>query len=153
VDSLTTPVVVNGARNSNSMGLRLPVLQTTATSRSGIRSAPTRSGSIEPTRLTPRPKNALAEFLLGHVTDPRSPGPHDPDADLICNATGSSCSLPEVKSVTDSNEEKHLRLGLGQGSRYRQLLSASAHDAVVVLVAEGAARSRGRHFATSLVLS
>jgi hypothetical protein len=47
--------------------------------------------------------------------------------------------VAEVKSVTNTNEEKQLRLGLGQVLRYRQLLAVAGYRAVAVLVADGGA--------------
>jgi hypothetical protein len=45
--------------------------------------------------------------------------------------------VAEIKSVTDANEEKQLRLGLGQVLRYQHLLAADGAQAVVaVLVPE-----------------
>lgn len=41
----------------------------------------------------------------------------------------------EMKSITRTNEEKQLRLGLGQVLRYRQLLVPAGHRAVDVQVA------------------
>ena len=41
--------------------------------------------------------------------------------------------MAEVKSTTQSNEEKQLRLGLGQVLRYRQLLAGGSVDVRAVL--------------------
>jgi hypothetical protein len=44
--------------------------------------------------------------------------------------------VAEVKSITTANEEKQLRLGLGQVLRYRHLLSYGGRRVVACLVAE-----------------
>lgn len=51
--------------------------------------------------------------------------------------------VAEVKSVTASNEEKQLRLGLGQVLRYRQALeTAESRFVVAVLVSERSPSTR-----------
>lgn len=82
-------------------------------------------------------QNALAAFLGTLGIEPRSPAPDDPDADLLWERDG-TVFVAEVKSITDSNEEKQLRLALGQVLRYRQLLAVAGHRAIAVLVAERA---------------
>jgi hypothetical protein len=66
-------------------------------------------------------QNALAAFIERNGIEPRSAGPDEPSYDLgwIQHDT---CWVAEVKSLTEANEEKQLRLGLGQLLRYRQLL-------------------------------
>ena len=46
--------------------------------------------------------------------------------------------VAEVKSITARNEERQLRLGLGQVLRYRSLLGDMGFDVRAVLVAEHA---------------
>ena len=68
-------------------------------------------------------QNRLAFALREHGMCPRSPGPGDPNFDLAWQSEG-VLHVAEVKSLTASNEEKQLRLGLGQVLRYRQLMFA-----------------------------
>ena len=44
--------------------------------------------------------------------------------------------MAEVKSTTEANEERQLRLGLGQVLRYRNLLTERSQTAKAVLVVE-----------------
>lgn len=82
-----------------------------------------------------RTQTKLAEFLVGHDIEPRSP--IDPSAafDLLWRAAGKTY-VAEVKSLTATNEERQLRIGLGQVLRYRQALGVAGEPAVAVLVAE-----------------
>jgi hypothetical protein len=80
-------------------------------------------------------QNALADFLHAHGDEPRSPAPDDPDFDLAW-VRGRVLFIAEVKSLTRANEEKQLRLGLGQVLRYRHLLASAHQNVVAVLVAE-----------------
>jgi hypothetical protein len=66
-------------------------------------------------------QNALAAYLVSCGIEPRSPAPDEPNYDLAW-ANGGTVYVVEVKSLTDTNEEKQLRLGLGQVLRYRQIL-------------------------------
>lgn len=79
-------------------------------------------------------QNALADWVEKAGLDPRSPLPHEPNFDLAW-WQGDTAWVVEVKSLTISNEEKQLRLGLGQVLRYRQLF-ASTGPAVAVLAVE-----------------
>ncbi|TNF37527.1 MAG: EVE domain-containing protein [Deltaproteobacteria bacterium] len=80
-------------------------------------------------------QNALAAFLLGSGVEPRSPAVGDPEFDLAWEWQG-TLYVAEVKSTTPTNEEKQLRLGLGQVLRYRQQLRMSEKTVVAVLVPE-----------------
>lgn len=80
-------------------------------------------------------QNALADFLRSNGMVPRSPATDEPDYDLGWSAAGTTL-VSEVKSITDANEEKQLRLGLGQVLRYRQVLSKRYAVVVAVLAAE-----------------
>jgi hypothetical protein len=85
-------------------------------------------------------QNELARVLSDAGLKPRSPLPHEPNFDLAWENEG-NIFVAEVKSITDDNEEKQLRLGLGQVLRARQLLEALGHQHVVaVLVPEHAPR-------------
>jgi hypothetical protein len=66
-------------------------------------------------------QNALAELLIDQQLIPLSPGPDEPNYDLAWKIND-EIWIAEIKSITNSNEEKQLRLGLGQLLRYCQLL-------------------------------
>ena len=69
--------------------------------------------------------------------EPRSPGVGEPNFDLAWTEAGTATVVvAEVKSLTDANEEKQLRLGLGQVLRYRHLLRGSHPSVTAVLVIE-----------------
>lgn len=81
-------------------------------------------------------QNALADYLLERGITPLSPAPGDPNFDLAWSSRG-TLWVAEVKSVTPQNEEKQLRLGLGQLLRYRQLLKSARKGSVnAVLLVE-----------------
>jgi hypothetical protein len=65
-------------------------------------------------------QNALADYLVSRGLQPFSPTGEQPNFDVAWS-DGSALWVAEVKSLTDENEEKQLRLGLGQVLRYRQL--------------------------------
>jgi hypothetical protein len=66
-------------------------------------------------------QNALANYLIGKGIAPRSPKSDEPNFDLGWSQQD-VIWVAEVKSLTQTNEEKQLRLGLGQLLRYRQVL-------------------------------
>lgn len=68
-------------------------------------------------------QNLLVEILESFGLSARSPGPSDPPWDALW-VTEDGIWVAEVKSLTDRNEERQLRLGLGQLLRYRQRLSS-----------------------------
>lgn len=80
-------------------------------------------------------QNALAAFVIDNGLEPRSPVAQEPDYDLAWS-DGDAVVVCEVKSVTDENEEKQLRLGLGQVLRYRQLLLGRHRTVTAVLAVE-----------------
>jgi hypothetical protein len=68
--------------------------------------------------------------------EPLAPAVGDPNFDLAWEHAG-TIYVAEVKSTTDRNEERQLRLGLGQVLRYRSMLAARLGRAVrAVLVPE-----------------
>jgi hypothetical protein len=89
------------------------------------------------TRAHARTQNALAAFLQHQGCDPRSPdrANGEPEFDVAWTRND-RIYVAEVKSITPANEEKQLRLGLGQVLRYRQQLRGWHLDVVGVLVAE-----------------
>jgi hypothetical protein len=82
-------------------------------------------------------QNQLADAVRARRLQPRSHRPGEPNFDLAW-MSGDNVFVAEVKSTTDMNEEKQLRLGLGQVLRYRQVLALQHSDKTViaVLVAE-----------------
>jgi hypothetical protein len=81
-------------------------------------------------------QNALAELLREAGIDPRSPRPDEPNFDLAWKRDN-TVYVAEVKSISDTNEERQLRLGLGQVLRYRDLMKADRQaDVRAVLVTE-----------------
>jgi hypothetical protein len=77
-------------------------------------------------------QNQLAEFLRDHGLDPQRPRPGRPAYDLAWETTF-AIFVAEVKSITDVNEERQLRLGLGQVLRYHDLLQPAAKPVIPVL--------------------
>jgi hypothetical protein len=80
-------------------------------------------------------QDALADFLRGQGLDPRSPVGDEPEFDLAWVRDGTTF-VAEVKSLVIANEERQLRLGLGQVLRYRQRLSGGNGRVIAVLVPE-----------------
>lgn len=89
-------------------------------------------------------QNRLAEMLAGAGIEPRSPRPEEPNFDLAWQRDG-DIYVAEVKSTTPSNEERQLRLGLGQVLRYRNLLAKNGSRVRAVLVAENPPRDPSWH--------
>jgi hypothetical protein len=82
-----------------------------------------------------RTQNILATHLKQHGIEPRSPVPGEPNYDLAWVRNGTTY-VAEVKSLTAENEEKQLRLGLGQVLRYRHMLRARYGRAGGVIMLE-----------------
>jgi hypothetical protein len=82
-----------------------------------------------------RTQNQLGDYVraLGH--DARSHVAGEPAFDLAWE-TDQAIYVAEVKSITKANEERQLRLGLGQLLRYRQLLDGKAKTIRAVLAVE-----------------
>ena len=66
-------------------------------------------------------QNALADYVLELGYAPMSPDVDDPNFDLVWRAS-TAWWVAEVKSLSSANEEKQLRLGLGQVLRYQDTL-------------------------------
>jgi hypothetical protein len=79
--------------------------------------------------------HALATHLAALNIGSLVPTEGVPEYDLAWNIDG-LVWVAEVKSITPANEEKQLRLGLGQVLRYRHLLEKGGHRVRAVLVAE-----------------
>lgn len=87
-------------------------------------------------------QNALADFVRKRGCDPRSPRPNEPPFDVAWELAGWTF-VAEVKSLTEFNEEKQLRLGLGQVLRYRNLLTGRNRRVRAVLAVEHRPRDGG----------
>jgi hypothetical protein len=74
------------------------------------------------TRGHAKTQNALADFLVAHGLEPRSWMMSEAPYDLAWEAAG-AIHVAEVKSLTARNEERQLRLALGQVLRYGQELA------------------------------
>jgi hypothetical protein len=62
-------------------------------------------------------QNRFADFLISLGLSPRSPSISEPNFDIAWQSADRHY-VAEVKSLTDQNEEKQMRLGLGQVLRY-----------------------------------
>ena len=81
-------------------------------------------------------QNTLAAAVSETGLEPRSPKESEPDYDLAWDQDGVGY-VAEVKSTTRANEERQLRLGIGQLLRYRQLLLSERNQSVQgVLIVE-----------------
>jgi hypothetical protein len=79
-------------------------------------------------------QNALAKFLRVRGIEPLSPSSPQVNFDLGWRAAD-RFFVAEVKSCTNANVEKQLRLGLGQVLRYRSILEDALEGLVVAVVA------------------
>jgi hypothetical protein len=80
-------------------------------------------------------QNALAEAVARAGFSPRRPRPEEPQYDVAWE-TPSAIWVAEVKSLTVDNEEKQLRLALGQVLRYRQLIDAGEREVRAMIATE-----------------
>lgn len=80
-------------------------------------------------------QNALTGVLVAAGLLPRSPRADEPNFDLAWRRD-SIVYVAEVESITPQNEERQLRLGLGQVLCYRHLLRQRGYSVEAVLVAE-----------------
>jgi hypothetical protein len=74
-----------------------------------------------------RTQNLLHDVLIEAGFDPRSPAPGEPEFDIGWE-DGESICIAEVKSMSRTNQEKQLRLAVGQILRYSHLLSAAGRS-------------------------
>ena len=84
-----------------------------------------------------RTQEQLVEVALGAGRLPRSPRPGEPMFDVAWE-DGDAIVVAEVKSVTERNEERQLRLALGQVLRYAHLLGAKGRPVRPVVALERA---------------
>lgn len=82
-----------------------------------------------------RLQNRLAAEVVAAGLEPLEPNAGNPLFDLAWRS-GDELYVAEVKSLTRSNEERQLRLGLGQLLRYRHQLSAAGTTVHAVLYVE-----------------
>jgi hypothetical protein len=79
-------------------------------------------------------QNLLARVIAQHGSKPRESKRPEPDFDLAWSSQG-RIFVAEVKSLTAANQERQLRLGLGQVLRYAQALAAVRKVKVVPVLA------------------
>ncbi|WP_448616211.1 hypothetical protein [Modestobacter sp. URMC 112] len=87
-----------------------------------------------------RTLEALAEWVGARGWRPRLPARGEPLYDLSWQDDDEVVHVAEVKSTTEENREKQLRLGLGQVLRYRHALAASGREVQAWLVTEDPVR-------------
>lgn len=80
-------------------------------------------------------QNALAGYIESLGMEPRSPKSDEPNFDLAWKHSDTWC-VAEVKSITEANEEKQLRLGLGQVLRYMHVMQRNHRRVRGFLVVE-----------------
>ena len=84
-----------------------------------------------------RTQNLLAAAVEAVGLSPRSSAGDEPDFDLAWR-DGDTVWVAEVKSTTAMNEERQLRLAIGQVIRYRQKLSGGGADVRAMVAVENA---------------
>jgi len=80
-----------------------------------------------------RIQNKIAEVLMQLGIEPLSPTRDEPEFDIAWK-TGNTFYVCEVKSITTLNEEKLLRMAIGQVIRYRQKLASCGHEPIVAVI-------------------
>lgn len=91
-----------------------------------------------------RTQNQLADHVEALGFLPERPDPDDPKYDLLWR-DGETVYVAEVKSLTEANEERQLRLGLGQLLRYRHGLGRAGATVQAMLVCEREPTDRSWH--------
>ena len=81
-----------------------------------------------------RTQNLIANTVRSMGMLPLSPKQGEPEFDIAWK-TAEALFVCEVKSLIPENEERQLRLAIGQVIRYRQKLSSMGHEPVVAVVA------------------
>lgn len=95
-----------------------------------------------------RTQNLLHDALVEAGFHPRSPGPGEPEFDIAWE-DGDSICIAEVKSMSETNEEKQLRLAVGQVLRYSHLLSAGRRSVRRFIAVEREPRDASWHAFTA----
>jgi predicted RNA-binding protein with PUA-like domain len=148
-----------GARTTLSPAVpRPPVRQAAASGELGMdyQSPPAGEGTSRSEPFSPDPdvidrgkrghrdtQEELADHIRAMGSAPRSPRPDEPRFDAAWELNG-VLFVAEVNSLTSRNEEKQLRLGLGQVLRYRHLIaSAMGKEVRAVLAVERAPADSG----------
>jgi len=80
-------------------------------------------------------QDSLAVAVRSAGFSPRSPMPGEPVFDLAWEDSD-GIVVAEIKSLTERNEERQLRLALGQVLRYAQLLRGKGHPVRSVVAVE-----------------
>lgn len=80
-------------------------------------------------------QDALSAAVRAAGFEPRSPISGEPNFDLAWRE-GEAVIVAEVKSLTRTNEERQLRLALGQVLRYAELLRQGVHPVRAVIATE-----------------
>jgi hypothetical protein len=81
-----------------------------------------------------RTQNQIAEIVRGFGWVPRSPASNEPDFDVAWKVKD-TFFVCEVKSLSPTNEERQLRMAVGQVIRYRQKLNAAGYEPVMPVIA------------------
>jgi len=81
-----------------------------------------------------RTQNLIANIVRNMGMLPLSPKQGEPEFDIAWK-TAEALFVCEVKSLLPENEERQLRMAIGQVIRYRQKLSSMGHEPVVAVVA------------------
>jgi hypothetical protein len=81
-----------------------------------------------------RTQNLIANIIRSRGMLPLSPKQGEPEFDIAWK-TAQALFVCEVKSLLPENEERQLRMAIGQVIRYRQKLSSMGHEPVVAVVA------------------
>ena len=81
-----------------------------------------------------RTQNTIAEIVRALGWNPRSPAANEPEYDLAWK-TKVGVFVCEVKSLTPANEERQMRMAIGQVIRYRQKLTAAGYEPVTAIIA------------------
>lgn len=81
-----------------------------------------------------RTQNTIAGILRGFGIEPLSPAHDEPEFDIAWK-TNEMFYVCEVKSITTANEERQLRMAIGQVIRYRQKLAARGHEPISSVIA------------------
>ena len=85
-------------------------------------------------------QNALADWLVEAGCVPHSSPVRSASFDLAWEWPGGGLGVAEVKSLSDRNEAKQLRLGLGQVLHYQAMLESEGGHVEAVLAVERAPR-------------